>query len=178
MAQQVAWAAGKPEQEHFVLSLEADAAGYSGQLRNAQSFSRRAIASAVMQKRRKEQRATGLKQPCEKLSSATQRSSGTGFGCAGAFDGPRGAVWRGAYTGIYRGCSPGTRNCSKRTYRRTRTSPNRQSLCHAGRHREGEGSLSGLPCGDSDEIHLVLWKDADPEIPIFIAAKAEYAKLK
>jgi hypothetical protein len=25
---------------------------------------------------------------------------------------------------------------------------------------------------------LVLWKDADPEIPIFIAAKAEYAKLK
>jgi tetratricopeptide (TPR) repeat protein len=25
---------------------------------------------------------------------------------------------------------------------------------------------------------LALWKDADPEIPIFIAAKAEYAKLK
>jgi eukaryotic-like serine/threonine-protein kinase len=25
---------------------------------------------------------------------------------------------------------------------------------------------------------LTLWKDADPDIPIFIAAKAEYAKLK
>jgi len=25
---------------------------------------------------------------------------------------------------------------------------------------------------------LSLWKDADPDIPILIAAKAEYAKLK
>jgi hypothetical protein len=25
---------------------------------------------------------------------------------------------------------------------------------------------------------LTLWKDADPDIPIFIAAKSEYAKLK
>jgi eukaryotic-like serine/threonine-protein kinase len=25
---------------------------------------------------------------------------------------------------------------------------------------------------------LALWKDADPDIPILIAAKAEYAKLK
>jgi eukaryotic-like serine/threonine-protein kinase len=25
---------------------------------------------------------------------------------------------------------------------------------------------------------LTLWKDADPDIPIFMAAKAEYAKLK
>jgi eukaryotic-like serine/threonine-protein kinase len=25
---------------------------------------------------------------------------------------------------------------------------------------------------------LTLWKDADPDIPVFIAAKAEYAKLK
>jgi hypothetical protein len=25
---------------------------------------------------------------------------------------------------------------------------------------------------------LMLWKDADPDIPILIAAKAEYAKLK
>jgi eukaryotic-like serine/threonine-protein kinase len=25
---------------------------------------------------------------------------------------------------------------------------------------------------------FALWKDADPDIPIFIAAKSEYAKLK
>jgi eukaryotic-like serine/threonine-protein kinase len=28
------------------------------------------------------------------------------------------------------------------------------------------------------EDFITLWKDADPDIPIFIAAKAEYAKLK
>jgi hypothetical protein len=28
------------------------------------------------------------------------------------------------------------------------------------------------------QYFLTLWKDADPEIPILIAAKAEYAKLK
>jgi eukaryotic-like serine/threonine-protein kinase len=28
------------------------------------------------------------------------------------------------------------------------------------------------------EDFLTLWKDADRDIPIFIAAKAEYAKLK
>jgi len=29
-----------------------------------------------------------------------------------------------------------------------------------------------------DEDFLTLWKDADPDIPILIAAKAEYAKLQ
>jgi len=28
------------------------------------------------------------------------------------------------------------------------------------------------------EAFLQLWKDADPDIPILIAAKAEYAKLR
>ena len=28
------------------------------------------------------------------------------------------------------------------------------------------------------QAFLTLWKEADPDIPIFIAAKAEYAKLK
>jgi len=38
--------------------------------------------------------------------------------------------------------------------------------------------------GDREEARrqysdfLVLWKDADPDIPILIAAKSEYAKLK
>jgi len=29
-----------------------------------------------------------------------------------------------------------------------------------------------------DQDFLTLWKDADPHIPILIAAKADYAKLK
>ena len=38
--------------------------------------------------------------------------------------------------------------------------------------------------GDTAKAHvtyqefLTLWKDADPDIPILIAAKAEYAKLQ
>jgi eukaryotic-like serine/threonine-protein kinase len=48
MAQQVAWAAGKPGVEDVLLSVEADTAAYSGQLGKARNFSRQAIASAEL----------------------------------------------------------------------------------------------------------------------------------
>jgi serine/threonine protein kinase/tetratricopeptide (TPR) repeat protein len=46
MAQQVAWAAGKPGAEAGLLGLEADTAAYSGRLGQARDFSRQAVASA------------------------------------------------------------------------------------------------------------------------------------
>jgi tetratricopeptide (TPR) repeat protein len=46
MAQQVAWAAGKPGVEDVLLAGEADTAAYSGRLGKAREFSRRAVASA------------------------------------------------------------------------------------------------------------------------------------
>ena len=46
MAQQVAWAAGKPGVEDILLSVEADSAAYSGRLKKAREFSREATASA------------------------------------------------------------------------------------------------------------------------------------
>jgi ATP/maltotriose-dependent transcriptional regulator MalT len=46
MAKQVAWSAGKPGIEDELLSLEADTAAYSGRLRDAREFSRRAMDSA------------------------------------------------------------------------------------------------------------------------------------
>jgi serine/threonine protein kinase/Tfp pilus assembly protein PilF len=46
MAQQVAWAAGKPGVEDILLSVEADSAAYSGQLKKARELAREAIASA------------------------------------------------------------------------------------------------------------------------------------
>jgi serine/threonine protein kinase/predicted Zn-dependent protease len=46
MAQQVTWAAGKSGVEDVLLALEADTAAYSGRLREARDFSRRAEASA------------------------------------------------------------------------------------------------------------------------------------
>jgi eukaryotic-like serine/threonine-protein kinase len=45
MARQVAWSAGKPGIEDQLLSLESDTAAYSGQLRVAREFSRRAMDS-------------------------------------------------------------------------------------------------------------------------------------
>ena len=46
MAQEVAWAAGKPGLEDALLANEADTAAYSGQLAKARGFSRQAVASA------------------------------------------------------------------------------------------------------------------------------------
>jgi eukaryotic-like serine/threonine-protein kinase len=46
MAQQVAWAAGKPGVEDALLAGEADTAAYSGRLAKARGFSRQAVASA------------------------------------------------------------------------------------------------------------------------------------
>ncbi len=46
MAQQVAWAAGKPGVEDVLLGYEADTVAYSGRLRDARDFSRRAMDSA------------------------------------------------------------------------------------------------------------------------------------
>jgi eukaryotic-like serine/threonine-protein kinase len=46
MAQQVAWAAGKPGVEDLLLYNEADTAAYSGRLGKARELSRRAVASA------------------------------------------------------------------------------------------------------------------------------------
>jgi DNA-binding winged helix-turn-helix (wHTH) protein len=46
MAQQLAWATGKPGSEDLLLALEADTAAYSGRLGKARDLSRRAVASA------------------------------------------------------------------------------------------------------------------------------------
>jgi eukaryotic-like serine/threonine-protein kinase len=46
MAQQVTWSAGKPEVEDELLGLEGNTAAFSGRLKEAQEFSRRAVDSA------------------------------------------------------------------------------------------------------------------------------------
>jgi eukaryotic-like serine/threonine-protein kinase len=45
-----------------------------------------------------------------------------------------------------------------------------------GRSRALEGNTAAAR--ESYQKFFTVWKDADPDIPIFIAAKAEYAKLK
>ncbi len=47
MAQQMAWAAGKPGIEDVMLSMQADSLAYSGQLQKAEEVTRQAVASAL-----------------------------------------------------------------------------------------------------------------------------------
>jgi eukaryotic-like serine/threonine-protein kinase len=47
MDEQLAWAAGKPGDEDFLLSLQSDTEAYYGRLRKARDFTRRAVNSAV-----------------------------------------------------------------------------------------------------------------------------------
>ena len=47
MQQQVAWAAGKPGDEDFLLSMQSDTEAFYGRLREARDFSRRAVDSAL-----------------------------------------------------------------------------------------------------------------------------------
>jgi CheY-like chemotaxis protein len=44
----------------------------------------------------------------------------------------------------------------------------------------GSGTLSGdtAKARTAYQDFLALWKDADPDIPVLIAAKSEYAKVK
>ena len=50
MEEQVAWAAGKPGDEDFLLSLQSDTEAYYGHLSKAQDFTRRAMNSAILAK--------------------------------------------------------------------------------------------------------------------------------
>jgi eukaryotic-like serine/threonine-protein kinase len=47
---------------------------------------------------------------------------------------------------------------------------------HLGRAYALQGDTAKAKAGYQD--FLTLWKDADPDIPVLIAAKAEYARLK
>jgi len=52
------------------------------------------------------------------------------------------------------------------------------SLSYLGLARASALAGDTAKAGKTFQDFLALWKDADPDIPIFIAAKAEYAKLK
>ena len=109
MAQQVAWAAGKPGVEDVLLANEADTAAYSGRLGEAREFSRRAVASA---ERAEEKEVAGSYEADAALREALfgnavearQRSAAAlalsnGQGCA---------VWSGTGTGFRRRCVTGS----------------------------------------------------------------------
>jgi hypothetical protein len=52
------------------------------------------------------------------------------------------------------------------------------SLSYLGLARASALAGDTAKAGKTFQAFLALWKDADPDIPILIAAKSEYAKLK
>ncbi len=255
MAQQVAWAAGKPGVEDLLLANEADTAAYSGGLTKAREFSRQAVASA--ERAGKKETAGGYQaraalrevlfgntklrviaalgpltgrdvQYKTALALAFTRDSVRAQALADALaknfpedtivqlnylpalhaqlalslddaskavvfleaatpyelgDVGGGALYpayvRGeAYLTAHQGSEAAAEFQKILDHRGIVLNEPIGALAHLGLARsyamQGDSSKAKTAYQD----FLTLWKDADPDIPIFIAAKAEYAKLK
>jgi serine/threonine protein kinase/predicted Zn-dependent protease len=262
MAQQVAWSEGQPAIEDELLSLEADTAAYSGRLRKAREFSRRAMDSAERAEE-KETAATyfalsalrealfgNADEERQRASLATARSEGRdvryGAALAMASAGdhkrvqaliddlnerfPEDTIVQFNYLPTLRAKLAVNRGNTSDALENLRTATSYELgqttssaygwnamypvyvrgeaylAAHQGSAAEAEfqkildhqgvvlnqpiGALARLGLarayamqGDTVKAKvayqdfLTLWKDADPDIPILIAAKAEYAKL-
>ena len=263
MAQQVAWSAGKPGAEDQLVSLEADTAAYSGRLRNAREFSRRAMDSAE-RTQEKEPAATysalsGVREALFGNAEEARRRAALAMGLSAGRDVQYGAALAFVYAGDDARAQALADDLGKRfpedtivqfnflptlraklavskgnaseaieslrtaapyelgqttssTYGWTALYPvyargEAYLAAHQGNEAATEfqkvldhrgvvlnspiGALAHLQIdkayvmqGDTAKAKaayqdfLSLWKDADPDIPVFIAAKAEYAKLK
>jgi eukaryotic-like serine/threonine-protein kinase len=263
MAQQVASSTGQPGIEDELLSLEAETAAYSGRLRDAQEFSRRAVDSA---ERAEEKEAAATYSALSALREAlfgnadeARRLANLAMGRSAGRDAQYGAALALAYAGDARRAEGLTDDLGKKfpddtivqfnylPTLRAKFAVSRgnapaaiESLRSATPYELGQttGSIYGwtamypvfvrgeaylalhqgseavaefqkildhrgivlnepiralahLQIGRADAMHgdtakakaayqdfLTLWKDADPDIPILIAAKAEYAKLQ
>jgi serine/threonine protein kinase/Flp pilus assembly protein TadD len=256
MAQQVAWAAGKPGAEDVLLGLEADTAAYSGRLGHARELSRRAVASAE----RAEEKEVAASYEADaalrealfgNAAEARQRSAAAlvlsngrraqfGAALALAFAGdavraqtladdldkrfPEHTIVQSYYLPTIHAQLALSGNDSSTAIEVLQTAgPYELSssgalypvyvrglaflAAHQGTEAVAEfqkildhrgivlnkpiGALAHLQIGraysmqgDADKAKLAyqdfltLWKDADPDIPVLVAAKAEYAKLK
>jgi DNA-binding winged helix-turn-helix (wHTH) protein/tetratricopeptide (TPR) repeat protein len=261
MAQQVAWSAGQAGIEDELLGLEADTSAYSGRLRDAREYSRRAVDSAERAEE-KETAATysalsGLREALfgnadearRRATLAVRRSAGrdeqyfAGLALAYAGDGgraqalsddlgkrfPEDTLVQFNYLPTLRAKSALSRGNASKAIENLRAAAAYElgvstgtyvwtglypiyvrGEAHLAAHQGSEavaefqkildhrgivvnepiGALAHLGLarayvlqGDTAKARaayqdfLTRWKDADPDIPIFIAAKSEYAKL-
>jgi hypothetical protein len=70
MAQQIAWASGKPQGENIMLYLQAEVAGYGGQLAKAREFSRQAVVSSLSAEQK------GIAARCEAAAALREATFG------------------------------------------------------------------------------------------------------
>jgi eukaryotic-like serine/threonine-protein kinase len=256
MAQQVAWAAGKPDAEAELLRLEADTAAYSGRLGQARDFSRQAVAlskrsgekevaaaheaDAALREALIGNLAEARKGTAEALSLSAGPYVQFAAALALAFAGdairsqaladelgnrfPEHSIIQFNHLPTIRAQLALNRDDSSKAIEILQTAGPYELSDDGGLypiyvrgeaylalHQGGEagaefqkildhrgvvpeepiGALAHLQIGRAYAMQgdtakakaayqdfLTLWKDADPDIPIFIAAKAEYAKLK
>jgi tetratricopeptide (TPR) repeat protein/predicted Ser/Thr protein kinase len=261
MAQQVAWSTDKPGVEDWLLDLEANTAAYSGRLREAREFSRRALDSAERADK-KETAATysavsGLREALFGNADEARRRVASALGRTTGRDEEYCAGLASAYAGDAKTLQAVTDDLAKRFPEttivqfnylptlRARLAVSRGNASEAietlrvvtpyelgkpsgsnswvalypiyvrgeaylATHQGSEaadefqkildhrGVVSNEPIGalahfqiarayvlqgdtakakGAYQDFLTLWKDADPDIPILIAAKSEYAKL-
>jgi eukaryotic-like serine/threonine-protein kinase len=263
MAQQVVWSAGQAAIEDELLSLEADTAAYSGRLRQAREFSRRAMNSAERAEE-KETAATysalsGLREALFGNAEEARRRATAAIGRSAGRDVQYGAALAFAYAGddgraqgltddlgkrfpedtivqfnylpalraklaVSRGNAPAAieslRTATPYAYELGKSGNygwtalypvyvrgEAYLAAHQGTEAAAEfqkildhrgivlnepiGALAHLQIGRAYAMQgdtakakaayqdfLTLWKDADPDIPILVATKAEYAQLK
>jgi eukaryotic-like serine/threonine-protein kinase len=256
MAQQVAWAVGKPGAENVLLSNEADTFAYSGHIGKAREYSRQAVASA---ERAEEKEVAALyaddaalrealfgnavearQQTAAALGLSNGQNVQYGAALALAFAGdvvraktladdlgkrvPENTIIRFNYLPTIRAQIALSRNDSSKAIEALQAAapyelgyPGRlypvyvRGEAYLAAHQANEaaaefqkildhrgivmnapiGALAHLQIGRAYAMQgdtakakaayqgfLTLWKDADPDIPILIAAKAEYAKLQ
>ena len=262
MAQQVAWAEGKPVVQSILLDLEAGTAGYSGRLGKARELSRRAVALAEQKKEQEiaasyeteaalrealfGNAAEAQQRAASTLKLSTDRDVQFGAALALAFAGhvvqaqpladsmaqrfPEDTVVQFNYLPILRAQLTLRRNGASKAIEALQTAATYELgeqgsigftpalypvyvrgeaylAAHQGSEAAAEfqkildhcgivlnepiGALAHLGLarsyalqGDTAKARsayqdfLALWKDADPGIPILIAAKSEFAKLK
>jgi eukaryotic-like serine/threonine-protein kinase len=263
IAEQLTWSAGKPGIEDNLLALEADTVAYTGRLKEAREFSRRAVDSAE----RAEQKETaasysavsGLREALFGNAGEARRSATVAMERSTGRDVQYGSALALAYAGDDKQARTLTDDLSKRfpedtvvlsnylptlraklALRRGNTSDAIENLRNARPYELGQtttstydwtalypvyvrgeaylaahqsneaaaefqkildhrglvlnepiGALAHLGLARAYVMHgdtakaraayqdfLTLWKDADPDIPILIAAKSEYAKLQ
>jgi serine/threonine protein kinase/Flp pilus assembly protein TadD len=262
MAQQAAWAAGKPGVEDVLLASEANTAAYFGRLAEAREFSRRAVASAERSQERETsagyEAEAALREALFGNAAEARRKVGATLGLPRGRDVQYGAALVLAFEGDAAESQSLADDLGKRFPEDTlvkfkylptihaQLALNRGDFLEAistlqlaapyelglpgggafsptlypvyvrgkaylAAHRSNEaanefqkivnqrsivqneaiGALAHLQIGrayatqgdtakakTAYQDFLTLWKDADPDIPILIAAKAEYAKLK
>jgi eukaryotic-like serine/threonine-protein kinase len=257
MAQQAAWAAGKPGIEDVLLALEADTVAYSGRLGEAREFSQRAMASAERAEEKEVaasyeaeaalrealfgNAAEARQRAAAALALSTGRDVQYGAALATALAGnaaraqaladdlgkrfPENTVVQFNYLPTLHAQIALSRNDTSKAIEALQAAGPYELgnvgfmalypvyvrgeaylVAHQGSEAAAEfqkildhrivlnepiGALAHLQIGRAYAMQgdigkaraayqdfLALWKDADPDIPIFIVAKAEYAKLK